>query len=61
MTMVAAVLLMLVAVIWMMFGFTEEAELSLVLLLTKMLVTFFPTSFPLQEEENSVKETLRGG
>ena len=57
----AAVLLMLVAAILMMSGLTDEAELSFVLLLTKILVIFFPTSLPLQEEENSVRETLKGG
>ena len=57
----AAVLLMLVAAILMMSGLTDEAELSFVLLLTKIFVIFFPTSLPLQEEENSVRETLKGG
>lgn len=58
---VAEVLLIFLACIFMMSGLTEEAELSEVLLLTNILVTFLPTSFPLQEEANSVRETFKGG
>lgn len=61
MVIVAAVLLMLLEVIWMISGLTSAALESLVSLLTNMLVTFFPTSLPLHDDANSVNETLRGG